>query len=177
MPELQLPASIRSFAVELGIGTVATDSIPPGTYREITLRVDDAESHGDDEGDDENGGDDDGSKSADFTAALSAARAAFSDWPQRASLVVAGTLVKAGAKDTVSFRSYFNARLRVRMPLDPALVINASGASRDLTIDVKPAEWFKSGDAVIDLSTFDFTKTGRVTGIDLRHGFVARVDR
>jgi hypothetical protein len=76
--------------------------------------------------------------------------------------------VPIGGGEARSFRTFFDAEIKVEVDLDPPLVVSDDGASRLITIEFRPDLWFRRIDgSVVDLSGFDFARTGRVVRIDL----------
>lgn len=122
--------------------TVTAADVPPGQYDELELEIEDIEV------------DDDPDEQAD--AALIAAlfdevRAAFPEWPAKASMVVVGTFTPTD-EDAVDFTTYFEAEIEVEMELDPPLEI-VEGSSVDLVVTLDPAAWFQLSDGTVwDLS-------------------------
>ena len=110
--------------------------------------------------------------------ALADARAAYPDWPARASMVATGTFTPAGeGKAPVEFTTFFRAELKVKMELQPPLVVDDAGASRTILVTLRPDAWFlRDNGRVLDLSALDFSATKRVVEFkpELMRGFRAR---
>ena len=136
--------------------TVVQENIPAGLYDELEFEVDDVEVDDDEVGD------------ASLIAALfTQVRAAFSDWPEKASMVVVGTFTPTGGS-AVDFRTYFDADIEVEFDLIPALEVTEDGLARSLVIELNPAMWFLQADGtVMDLSELDFSTTGELIDFDL----------
>ena len=131
-----------------GITTVVSQEVPAGTYTGLKLEVEDNALDEDD---------DDGALIADVIADIEAA--GYTEWPEDASLVVAGTFTPTGGAPR-PFVAFFDAEIKVELELDPPLVIEGESGTIDIQID--PSAWFVDGDGVIDLSAFDFAETGEV---------------
>lgn len=137
--------------------------IPPGVYDELEFEIEDLE-------------DDEGEEFAQEIAALrEAIRDEFSDWPEEASVFVAGTFTTTDGVDT-SFRVFIEAEIEVERDLMPPLVVEGSGSDPvELTIDVQPDRWFVRNDGtVLDLSAFDWDTTGELLEleVEIEDGFV-----
>lgn len=90
----------------------------------------------------------------------------FPDWPRKASLLVAGTFTPRGGSPA-SFRTYIDAEIEIELDFNPPLVVE-DGASRDVTVEVDPALWFRRSDGrVLDLSSLDFNRTGKLLEFEL----------
>ncbi len=147
--------------------TVVQENIPFGQYDELEFEVDDVEVDDDEDGDT-------GLISSLFTQV----RAAFPDWPESASMVVVGSFTPTGGT-AVDFRVYFEAEIEVELDLIPALEVTDEGVSRSIVIELSPGRWFLRGDGtVMDLSEFDFPKTGEIVEFELEieHGFELRIE-
>lgn len=145
--------------------TVTSEEIPEGSYDEFEFEVDDIEVD-----------EDEGAEAQAIQNLLNTVRQAFADWPNKASMVVVGTFTPTGG-NAVSFRAYFEADIEVEFDINPALVVGATGASID--VDLNPSAWFKKADGtVLDLSAFDFPKTGQVIKFELEieKGFELEID-
>lgn len=168
--EFEAPASFVTLPLGSGAVTVATGTVPPGTYHELEFEVEDIDFDDDDEDQQQ------------IQAVAAAVRAAFPEWPENASLVVIGTFTPTGGSPQ-PFRVFIEAEIEVELDLVPPLVIDAAGASREITVELLPASWFKRADGqVVDLSQFDFAATGKVPEFELEiesrfdTGFRAEVD-
>lgn len=127
------------FIVDLpldGAATIATEDVPAGTYDSFRFKIDDLEGDDDDE-------DDDRARAPEL---LSEMRAAYPDFPSRASLVVKGT------KDGQPFTVYFRSKIRITQPISPPLTIPGD---ETLTVTIDPAAWFKLGTQVLDLAALN----------------------
>jgi hypothetical protein len=136
------------FLVDLPLGggevAVTTGDIPNGTYRRVEFEVEDLDDH-----------DDDVSSAAEIAALRQQILAQFPDWPRDASMLVTGTF-QPRANGTLGaarpFRTFVEARVRVRVRLQPPLVVNDASASRTVSVTLDPAAFFKTGGQVRDLS-------------------------
>jgi hypothetical protein len=153
------------FFIGLQLGSqipVVTQDVPAGTYTRLKFEVEDIQ-FGEDR-DDHHGSDVQG-------LMQDIVSAGFTDWPDRASMVVTGTFTPAGGTPK-PFTAYFDAELNIRQTFDPPLVV--SDAATTVTVEVDPTMWFSGADGhVMDLSAFDFETTGRVVEFSthLRDGF------
>lgn len=157
------PAFVR---LPLGSGLVdaATAGVAAGSYTELEFEIEDLEDDLDDSP----------SERAQYAALRSVIRAAYPDFPDKASLVVEGTFTPIGSTQAVAFRSYFDAEIEIEMGLRPPLVVTDGVASRSLAVDVQPALWFKRADgSVLDLSRFDYARTRSVAEfeVEVKQGF------
>jgi hypothetical protein len=172
--EFRFAPSFVDLALPGGAVTVETDGIPEGTWTRVKFRVKNL----DFDDDDDNANDDDDDENLEDTAlnaVLAVARAAFPDWPRKASLVVSGSFLPTGATTAIPFTTYFDGEIKVKMPLQPPLEVTAAGASREVTIELDPDRWFKNGDgSVVNLSSFDFDATHQLVEfrLKMREGFV-----
>lgn len=129
------------FIVDLpldGDATIATTSIPAGTYDSFKFKIDDLEQGDDDEDDDR----------ARTPSLLADMRSVYPDFPSRASLVVKGT------QDGQPFTVYFRAKLRISQAITPALTIPGDDV---LTVKIDPSAWFRVGDQVLNLLALNGT--------------------
>ena len=177
--DFTLPPSLVQVPLATSAVTVATGDVRAGTYKEVELRVKNLDINDDGDEEDMDGDDDHGDRAA-LAKALADARAAFADWPDRASMVAIGTFTPAGdGKQPIPFKVYFRAELKIEMELVPPLVIDDKGASRTVIITLRPDAWFKASDGkVVNLSSFDFATTKRVVEFkpEVKKGFKARHD-
>lgn len=146
----------------LGSGAViaATQEVPAGSYTKLKFEAEDIDF--DDEDDDKKG--------AAIRTLAQAVRAAFPSWPKDASMVVVGTFAPTGGQP-VPFTTFFEAEIKVEKEFNPALVIDDT--NRAVTVEVDPSAWFLSAGKVIDLSAFDFARTGKVVEFEakMKNGF------
>ena len=153
------------FFVGLQLGSeasVVTQDVPAGTYTRLKFEVEDTE-FGEDRDDHH------GASVQDLMQDIAAA--GFTDWPQKASMVVSGTFTPVNGTPR-PFTTYFEAELNIRQRFDPPLVITDGAAT--VTVEVDPAIWFTGVDGkVMDLSAFDFETTGHIVEFEthLRDGF------
>lgn len=150
--------------------TVGTDDVDPGFYDEFELEVEDLE-------DDE----DDAAEAAAIDSLRNFIAQNFGEWPAEASAFVAGTFTPVATEATPNpdprpFGVFLEAEIEVEMDLAPPLSIDESGASREVTVLLDPAMWFRRADgSVMDLSQFDFETTGSVREfeVEMEDGFVS----
>ncbi len=158
--EFEAPAFFLDLPLDGGRVTVATDDVPLGLYDELEFEVEDLE-------------DDDAGDLAVIQRIFNEVRSEFPDWPEEASMLVTGTFTPTGGQP-VAFRVYFEAEIEVEMELSPPLRISEEGASRSVVVEVRPEAWFLRPDGtVLDLSRFDFDRTGAVVEfeVEMEHGF------
>ena len=149
---------------------VATDEVPEGTWTELKFRVKNVDFDDDEDRDDDG---EDNEENADLQNLLATVRAAYPDWPGKATLAVKGSFLPTGAATAPNFTTFFDGEIKVKMPLDPPLVISSTGASREVIIELDSARWFKLIDGRV-LSAFDFGQTHRLLGfrVEMKEGFV-----
>lgn len=141
-PDFEAPPAFIQIPLD-GTGVeVATSAVPVGTYGALEFEVEDISFDEDDEDEQE------------LTELRNEVFAAFPDWPSQASLVVIGTFTPTGG-DPVPFTTFFEAEVEVETVLDPALVLDEAGASREVFVQLMPEVWFTNADgSVMDLSSF-----------------------
>lgn len=162
--DYEAPISFVQLPLDGGVVTVATDEVPAGAYDELEFEVENVEPDDDD----------DAAERAAIEALLADIRQELPSWPAEASLVVQGTFQPADGGAARPFTAYFEAEVEVELDLVPALRIDDAGASRALTVDVRPGAWFARADgSVVDLSRFDFAATGEVAEleVEIENGF------
>jgi hypothetical protein len=172
--EFRLAPSFVNLSLPGGVVTVATAELPDGNWTQLKFRVKNID-FDDDDDDDEIGDLEEQNEDRGLSRLLETARGAFPDWPNKASLVVSGSFRPAGSSETVPFTTFFDGEIKVKMPLQPPLVVTEAGASREVVIELDPARWFKSFDGrVIDLSASDFRKTHQLVffRLKMREGFL-----
>lgn len=157
-PDFEAPPSFVD--VPLGTGTVdvATDLIPFGTYQALEFEVEDISFDEDDE--------DEGDLSTIRTEVL----AAFPQWPDEASMVVTGVFDPdpATTGDERPFTVFFEAEIEVEQEFATPLIVDETGATQSITVNLVPAAWFALATGeVVDLSAFDFETTGDVVEFEL----------
>lgn len=153
--------------VPLGSGAidVASALVPAGTYRQLEFEVEDL--------------DDDEEEPAE-RARIEALRreivAAFPDWPREASMLAVGTFhLRSGS--AVPFRVFAKAEIEVELDLVPPLVV-AQGAEREVPVRLDLAAIFRRPDgSVLDLSSHDAARTGRLLRFEVELGSGFRVER
>jgi len=127
------------FIVDLpldGKATITTENIPAGTYDSFKFKIDDLEGGDDDEADDR----------AHAPQLLADIRAAYPDFPARASMVVHGT------QNGTPFTVYFRSKIRVEQAISPPLVVPGDQV---LTVNLDPSMWFKVGNQVLNLAALN----------------------
>jgi len=129
--------------------TVATGTVPPGTYDRLRFKVKNLDFRDDDDHED-----DDAAGQAAVAALFNQIRAQFPDWPARASMRVAGTFTPTGGA-AKPFTAYLKAEVKVELPLSPPLTVAEGSSTSQVSVALDPAAFFKSGAAVVDLSQFN----------------------
>ena len=127
------------FIVDLpleGAATIATTDVPAGTYDSFRFKIDDLEGDDDDEDDDR----------ARAPGLLAEMRAAYPNFPSKASLVVKGT------QNGQPFTVYFRSKIRITQPISPPLT---TPGDQNLTVTIDPTAWFKLGGQVLDLASLN----------------------
>jgi hypothetical protein len=144
--------------------TVATGTVPPGTFDRVRFRVKNLDLNDDDHGDD----DDDAAEQARVTALFQQIRAQFADWPAKASMRVTGTFTPTGGAAR-PFTAYLNAEVKLELPISPPLVVTEGSSTGQVSVLLDPAAIFRNGAQVIDLSQFN----GRLGEfrVEAGHGF------
>jgi len=151
---------------------VATDEVPEGTWTELKFRVKNVDFDDDEDRGDE---DEDKEENTELQSLLATVRAAYPDWPRKATLAVKGSFLPTGAATASNFTTFFDGEIKVKMSLDPPLVISSTVASREVIVELDPARWFKLFDGrVLNLLAFDFGQTHRLLGfrVEMKEGFV-----
>lgn len=152
--DFEFPRFFLDLPLDGGAVAVDTEPVPLGTYEELEFEVEDIDFDEEDEDESE------------VSELADQIRDEFPDWPSEASLLVVGTFTPDGG-EAVAFRTYFEAEVEVETELDPHLVIDETGASRTVTVQVRPNLWFLRGDGtVVDLSALDFERTGEVVELE-----------
>lgn len=90
---------------------------------------------------------------------LKQVRARFLEWPDLASVRVAGEFVPAGGGEARSFVVYYGLSQAVTRTIDPPLTMNEDDPPARLVFSVDPERWFMRDGDVKDLSAFDFGDT------------------
>lgn len=136
--------------------------VEPGTYRKLKFEVEDL----DDTDDDDVPG-----RAQQIQQLRAAIRARFPDWPEDAGMLVVGSFTPTGGT-AVPFRAYFEAEIEIERTLVPPVTVGESDATFTVHLDL--GLLFRQGNGlVMDLSAFDFARTGRVPEFEFQveHGF------
>jgi hypothetical protein len=100
---------------------------------------------------------------AEVQSQISAAR--ITDWPSAASLLIIGTFAPAGATAAEDFRVFFDAEVKIILPLpDPLVIANETEGEQRITVNVDPYIWFPDP----DLRGLDFAATGGVHKLEVK---------
>lgn len=137
--------------------TVATGTVPPGTYDNVRFRVKNLDAGDDDASDDS----DDAAEAALFNQI----RAQFADWPAKASMRVTGTFTPTGGAAR-PFTAYLDAEVRLTLPITPPLTVAEGSNTAQVAVLLDPSVLFKTGTQVIDLSQFN----GKLGQFEFRDG-------
>lgn len=149
--------------------TVASQGIPPGTYEALEFQVQDLELDADHP--------EDAAEAQLAQALLATIRQTFSDWPDKASMVVVGSFTPTGGTAR-PFRVYFEAEIEVELPFPTPLTV-VEGVSESFRIELSPQLWFRNADGTVrDLSLDDFATTSRIVQFELEieDGFDLELD-
>ncbi len=139
--------------------TVVAADITAGMYDELEFEVDNVEIDPDDP--------EELADAALIEALFTTVRAAFSDWPDKASMVVVGTFTPAGSADAIPFVTYFRAEIEVELEFTTPLVVTEE-RSESLVIELSPSLWFLRPDGTVwDLSEFDYAATQTLIEFEL----------
>ena len=155
--EFEAPPSFVRLSLGDGNVVVVSQAVPPGTFTELEFEVENLDMDEDDE---------------DTGAITSAVRAAFPNWPNKASMVVVGTFTPTGSTQALPFTVFFDAEIEIEKDLVPPLVVDQQNET--VTVQLDPSVWFRRFDGtVMDLSAFDFVRTGIVLEFEaeLEDGF------
>lgn len=126
-----------------------TQDVEPGSYRRLRFEIEDLD-------DDE----DDPVEAAQIRTLLTQIRSQFPQWPRDASMRVTGTFTPTGGV-AQRFEVFFEAEVEIEKEFVPPAIIGSDAARFTVLLD--PALWFRTaGGAVLDLSQFDFARTGRI---------------
>ena len=131
--------------------------VPPGLYEELEFEIEDL---------DLDDGDDDGFEIEQLYQAI---LAEVPDWPEDASLLVAGSFTPTEGSPT-GFRVFFEAEIEIEIEFPPPGLDLTGDADPRVTVIVDPALWFGRPDGtVLDLSQFD----GHLVEFEfeMEHGF------
>ncbi|MBW3629980.1 MAG: hypothetical protein KY464_11870 [Gemmatimonadetes bacterium] len=139
-----------------GAAVAVSQEVPAGRYEKLKFEAEDIDL--------------DEEKSEDTRRLVEAVRSAFPTWPEDASMVVVGSFTPVGGVP-VPFTTFFEAEIEVERRFEPPLVVD--DANKVVTVGVDPRAWFLSAGRVIDLSSFDFARTGKVVEFEakLKDGF------
>lgn len=134
---------------------IATSPVADGSYIYLKLETKDlASSAGDDE--------------AEMESLGEQVLAAYPDWPESASLRVAGSFDPEDGSDPRPFEVYFHAEVKVEMSFDPPLDLSAE-EEVGVVVEVDPLAWFTLEDGTVtDLSVYDFEETGEVVDFEAK---------
>ena len=131
--------------------TVATGTVPAGTYSSLRFKVKNLDDRDDEAGDDDTAGD----RQA-IATLFNSIRAQFPDWPQRASMLVVGTFTPKtnGTLGTPRpFRVFARAEVKLQLAINPPLTVTDGSTGGTVSVLLDPAAFFRTGTTVIDLSS------------------------
>ncbi len=93
----------------------------------------------------------------------------FPDWPERASMRVAGSFTLGDGGDPSVFVVYFHAEVKVKLSFEPRLTVIADSEATRVVVEVNPLTWFMlANGSVSDLSEMDFETTGGVVDFEAK---------
>lgn len=92
------------------------------------------------------------------------------DWPADASLMVTGSFTPDGASEGTSFRVFFDAEVKIVLPLpDPLVVTEEGDEEKVIVIVVAPEGWFLDEEgSVLDLTELDYDTSGQVQKLEVK---------
>lgn len=134
---------------------IATSPVADGSYTYLKLETKDlASSAGDDE--------------AEIESLGEQVLTAYPDWPESASLRVAGSFDAGDGSDPRPFIVYLHAEVKVEMSFDPPLTLSSED-DVGVVVEVDPLAWFTQEDGTVtDLSVYDFEETGDVVDFEAK---------
>lgn len=160
--EFELGLSFVHLPLKSGVVELTTAQINKGAYTELEFGIDNLDL------DDE----EDATEKEAAEKLLSEIRTDYSNWPEKASMIIRGTFVDVDGKET-PFATYAEAEVSIEMRLDPALEIKGE-APKALTVSIKPADWFTLSDGtLLNLSTYDYASTNKILEFEteIENGF------
>lgn len=159
--EFEVGPTFVALGLDAAPAVAASAPVPAGSYDELEFEIEDLE-------DDEEGAE--GQRIAELLASI---RSTFPEWPREASMRVAGTFTPTGG-EAQRFVAYFEAEIEVELEFATPFVVSGDEASRIVTVELNPADWFTRPDgSVLDLTQYDYASTGLVVEFELEmeHGF------
>ena len=164
-PEFEAPPRFLDLPLDGQPIDAVTVQVPAGSYKELDFEIEDLE-------DDES----DPTEAAGVAAVRGQVLAVVPDWPEEASVLVAGTFTPTGGT-AVDFRVFLEAEIEIEMELQPNLAVADDGtSSRQLTVDIAPHLWFaQSNGDVLELPLYDWDDTHQLLELDveLEDGFTS----
>ena len=142
---LSLPLEADS-ASESDRTVVAEVPVPPGTYTSFKFET----KHPED---------------SLLAAIRDTGRHGLENWPGQASVLVVGDF------DGESFRAFFDAEVKVVLPIDPPLEVADEEDADGVTVVLDPGQWFTNDDGTVsDLTQFDYDPEagGPVTKLEVK---------
>ena len=155
--EFETPPQFVTLSLDGEAVPSVVQPVPTGLYEELEFAIEDLDFD-----------DDDGDRS-DLEQLRQAILAEVPDWPEDASLLVAGSFTPAGGSPT-DFRVFFEAEIEIEIEFPPPGLDLTADADPTVTVIVDPALWFGRPDGtVLDLSQFD----GHLVEFEfeMEHGF------
>lgn len=127
---------------------VATANVPLGSYAALNFEVEDVEVDEDDSVEEQQ----------QIQSLLSQIRAdaAYSDWPETASMAALGTFTPTGSTEALPFKVYFDAEIEVEIEFTTPLELTDDGIGPDISVRVIPESWFVTETGVFDLSRHNY---------------------
>lgn len=138
----------KPFFVDLPLGeetlSLANSQIQAGFYEELEFNVENLDFE--DEGEDDE----------EHRALADSIRTEFSDWPDKASMVVVGSFTRVDG-DPQPFKVYFDAEIEIEREFNPPLEVTEDNIQQVVTVRINPIKWFERSDgSVFDLSQYDW---------------------
>ena len=137
---------------------LASGSVGEGEYRTLKLETKDLEASG-------------GEDASEAETLADQVVAAYPEWPESASLRVAGSFDAEDGSDPVPFVVYLTAEVKVELSFDPPMIVTSDAETVGVVVEVDPVAWFTRDDGTVwDLSEFDFETTGDVIDFEAKMG-------
>ena len=136
------------FFVDLPLGeetlSLANSQIQAGLYEELEFEVEDLD-FDEEEGEEQQ-----------HQALVDSIRSEFADWPNEASMMVAGTFTPTGG-DPQGFTVFAEAEIEIEREFNPPLEVTEDNIQQVVSVRINPTRWFEQSDgSVLDLSQYDW---------------------
>lgn len=154
--EIEQGPMFLELPLESGEVTRVAGEVQPGSYDDIEFEFENL----DDEGDS-------AAESQRIADLLTEIRTEFPDWPEKASLRLAGTFTPEGG-EPVPFVVYVDAEIEIEMEFDTPFVVTEADVARTVEVELDPRDWVRRPDGtVVDLSAYDYATTGLVINLEI----------